>query len=201
MNLSRLLSYVLHPILVPILGTLFYFIYLPRHTNKDLEITVIASVLIGTYILPLVFLSVLKKTKVIENYNLEEVEDRKYPLLFCIAICYLLSTLIKKGESTMHLSLFFYGITLALFICYLSIFKKVKISLHLIGIGGLIGFISIFSFHYQINQLFTIMLLFIVSGIIASSRLILKAHTKREVMAGFFIGILAQLTPYIIYNI
>ncbi len=200
MKLNKLISYIFHPILVPIIGTLLYFILQPRHTSKQLEITIIASVFIGTYILPLLFLTVLKRTKVIQNFHLEVTEERKFPLLFFISISYFLSTLIKKGVTTIDLALFFYGMTIALIIAYFLLYLKFKVSLHMIGVSGLIGFFTFFSFLYQINTLLILVLLFIFSGLIASSRLALKAHHKKEVYFGFLLGFLSQIGVYLIYN-
>lgn len=200
MKINKITSYILHPILVPIIGTLLYFILLPRHTSRDLEITIITSVFVATYLLPLLLLSILKKSKVIESFHLENIEERKFPLLFFISIAYLLSTLIKKGYSTMHLALFFYGVTLALILAYFLLYKRFKISLHMIGIGGLIGFFSFFSYEYQINLLLILVILFLMAGFIASSRLSLKAHQRKEIYWGLLTGFICQITAYLIYS-
>lgn len=198
MKINKLISYVLHPILVPTIGTILYFILLPRHTNRNWEITVIISVFLGTYLLPLFFLSVLKKTNVIENFHLEKSEERKFPLLFFIFISYLLSTLIKKGQVTFDLALFFYGMTVALIIAYFLLYKKFKVSLHMIGIGGLIGFFSFFSYKYEINTLLILAIFFVMAGLIANSRLTLKAHHLKEVYWGFCIGFTCQIAVYLL---
>lgn len=201
MKINKLISYVLHPILVPIIGTLLYFILLPKHTSKQLEMIIISSVFVGTYLIPLMFLFTLKNSKVIESLHLEKSQERKFPLMFFISISFLLSTLIKKGGSTMDLSLFFYGMTLALSIAYLLLYKNFRASLHMIGIGGLIGFFIFFSFEYQLNLLLLISILFVIAGFIATSRLKLKAHQLKEVYWGFLIGILSEFAVYIYYNI
>ena len=201
MKVNKIISYLLHPILVPMIGTLLYFILLPRHTSRNLELTIISSVFIATYLLPLLLLSVLKKSKIIESYHLEHIEERKFPLLFFISIAYLLSTLIKKGHVTINLALFFYGMTLALILAYFLLYKKFKISLHMIGIGGLIGYFSFFSYEYQLNLLLILVILFLMAGVIASSRLSLKAHQRKEVYLGFLTGFICQITAYLIYNI
>lgn len=185
---------------MPIIGTLLYFILLPKHTSKQLELIIIASVFIGTYVIPLFFLIALKKSKVIENFYLENPQERKFPLMFFISISFLLSTLIKKGQNTMELSLFFFGMTLALIVAYLLLYAKFKASLHMIGIGGLIGFFVFFSYEYQLNLLLIIGVLFVIAGFIARSRLILKAHHLKEVYWGVLIGVLSELAVYTFYN-
>ena len=202
MKFHKLISHIFHPILAPVVGTILFFIVLPRHTNKDLETTIIGAVFIGTYILPLIFLSFLKKSSVIQNFKLETVDERKFPILFHIALLYLLSTLIRKFDSTMELTLFFYGVQLSLLLCVFLLYRRFKVSLHMVGIGGLISFSALFSYYYQINSLLFLAAFFIIAGFIASARLYLNAHTKKEVYSGILIGVLGQVAVFItIYSI
>lgn len=198
MKFTKLVSYILHPIVVPIIGTILYFILLPRHINKQWEIMIIGAVFVTTYLLPLLFLSLLKKSKAIDSFHLVTPQERKFPVLFFISISLLMATLIRKGDSTFELALFFYGMTFALIISYFLLYKNFKASLHMIGIGGMIGFFITLSLAYQINLLLLFAILFTMSGIIANSRLSLKAHSKTEIFIGFLIGVSCQLITYIL---
>lgn len=201
MKTYKLVSYLFHPILAPIIGTIIFFIILPRHTSRTIETTIIATVFIATYALPLVILSILKQSKVINSYHLAQTQERKYPLFFYISMVYLMATLIKNNETTFDLALFFYGSTVSLFIVIILVYKNVKTSLHMLGISGMLTFIIILSYLYKINSLLIISGLFIISGIIASSRLHLKAHTKKETCLGFIIGVLGQIVAFLSYSI
>lgn len=201
MKFYKLVSYIFHPILAPIIGTIIFFILLPRHTSRTVETTIITTVFIVTYALPLLILSMLKQSKVIDNYHLSQTHERKYPLFFYISILYLMATLIKNNPTTIDLALFFYGSTISLFISILLIYKNIKVSLHMIGISGMLTFFIIFSYLYEINSLFIISGLFVISGIVASSRLHLKAHTKKEIYFGLLIGFFGQITAYLTYSI
>lgn len=200
MNFNKLISYVIHPIVIPIIGTIIYFMILPKHTPRQMELLIISSVFIGTYVIPLFFLLTLKSSKVIESLHLENTQERKFPIMFFISISILISTLLKRIPSVMELSLFFYGMTLALVIVYLLLYLKFKVSLHMIGIGGLIGFFCFFSYEFQMNLLVFIAFLFLVAGVIASSRLKLRAHNLKEIYWGTLIGIASEFAVYIFYN-
>lgn len=201
MNINKLISYIAHPIVIPIIGTIIYFIILPKHTPRQMELLVISSVFIGTYVIPILFLLTLKSSKVIANLQLENIQERKFPVMFFISITVLISTLLKKVPSIMELSLFFYGMTLALIIVYFLLYVKFKASFHMIGISGLIGFFICFSYQFQVNLLLLIAFLLIVAGAIATSRLKLKAHSLKEIYWGAFIGVASEFTVFIIYNI
>ena len=201
MNFNKLISYIIHPIVIPVIGTIIYFMILPKHTTRQMELLIITSVFIGTYVIPLFFLLTLKSSKVIASLHLENTQERKFPIMFFISISFLISTLLKKIPSIMELSLFFYGMTLSLVVVYLLLYLKFKASLHMIGISGLLGFIIFFSYEFQINLLLFIAFLFLLAGFIASSRLKLKAHNLKEIYWGAFIGIISEFVVYTIYSI
>ena len=143
----------------------------------------------------------LKKSNAIETFHLENVIERKMPILLMVMVSYLLATIIKNASSTMELALFFYGMTVGLIIAYLLIYKNFKISLHMLGIGGLLGFFIFVSYHYELNLILLISFLFIIAGFIAISRIKIKAHTLREIYLGFLIGLVSETIVYILYII
>jgi membrane-associated phospholipid phosphatase len=66
-----------------------------------------------------------------------------------------------------------------------------KISAHMIGVGGLLAVVLVLGKEFSNFQvLYPLILVLILSGAIASSRLYLGAHRPNEVYAGFFAGFL-----------
>jgi membrane-associated phospholipid phosphatase len=64
-----------------------------------------------------------------------------------------------------------------------------KISAHMFGIGSLVGGVMGVSYFVEkTNSSFLIMILFILSGFVGTSRLILRRHTPGQVYAGFLLG-------------
>jgi len=63
----------------------------------------------------------------------------------------------------------------------------------MVGISTLTVFVIALSFHYHNNAIYTIALLVAMNGIVASSRLALQAHTNKELLIGFFSGLLPQI--------
>jgi len=200
LKFSKIISYTLHPIVFPIIGTLLYFIFLPRHIDSHVKNALIVSVFIATYIIPLFFMFLLKRMKLIETYYIKTMEERKFPLIFLTVLSYLLGVMLYRTGIVPELSLFFFGITLTLLIAYLFTYIDFKISLHTIGVGGLIGFIALLSFAYELNLIVFLAFFFVIAGSIASSRLKLEAHKEKEVYLGFLIGLLSQVIVYVIYN-
>jgi len=196
MKFYKFISYIFHPVLIPIVFTLFYFIIIPNHIPRKFAYWVLIIVFIATYIFPLLLLYFLKKVKLIENYLLSSINERKFPILLFTIITLGLGSLLLKSNIVDLLAFSFFGCALALSISFILLFIKIKTSLHTLGISGLIGFISIISYEYKINLLVLLILLFLNFGIIATSRLKLQAHKMSEVLIGFIIGLLSQLIIY-----
>jgi len=61
----------------------------------------------------------------------------------------------------------------------------------------MLGFFLIMTNVNNLSILFIIILLIFLSGILASSRLYLKAHTPIELLIGFFLGFTSQFLLFI----
>jgi len=199
MKFYKFVSYIFHPVLIPIVCTLLYFIIIPNHIPRNFAYWVLIIVFATTYIFPLLLLYFLKKVKLIENYHLSSINERKFPIFFFTALTLFLGIRLLKFNVVDLLAFSFFGCALALSISFILLFIKIKTSLHTLGISGLIGFISIISYEYKINLLVLLIILFLIFGIIATSRLKLQAHKTSEVLIGFTIGLLSQLIIYFSY--
>ena len=82
MKFYKYISYVFHPVLIPIVSTLFYFIIIPNHIPKEFAYTVLSIVFVTTYIVPILLLYFLKTVNLIENFHLPTINERKFPILF-----------------------------------------------------------------------------------------------------------------------
>jgi membrane-associated phospholipid phosphatase len=79
------------------------------------------------------------------------------------------------------------GTTIAAIITLL-INLRWKISAHMVGIGGVLGAVIGISERFMQNLNGTIIVLFLVAGMIGYARLKLDAHTSLQVYAGFATG-------------
>ncbi len=200
-NISKFISYFFHPINFPIIGALMYFLFLPKFIFKPQEYTILIVIFIGTYIFPIFLLVLLKRFGMIRSFQMDTHEERKFPSLLFISISYIIGNWLFKSSIVDLLSLLFFGYALGLVFSYILLYFKQKISLHTAAIGGLVGFLICFSFHYKLNIVIIFSILFILSGLIGSSRLKLKAHNISEVSLGYLIGVITQFIVYFIYNI
>jgi len=193
---NKLISYTLHPIIFPAIGTLFYFILTPQYYTETQKNIILLLVFISTYFLPLLMLLFLKRFNLISSYQLKSIKERKSPIIFLLILSLMMGRLLLNTGIAAPLAYSFFGGSIALLITFLLFFKDIKTSLHTLGIGSLIGFVMVLSIEFKINYTFLISVLFILFGFLAMSRLYLKAHTPSEVYIGLVLGILAQFLSY-----
>lgn len=201
MKFPKFISYFFHPINFPIIGTILYFLLLPEYIFKAQEHLILIVTIVGTYVFPLFILVLLKQFEMIKSYHMETIEERKFPTVLFIGISLILGNWLLKTNVVNVLSLFYFGFTLALTCSYLALHLKLKISLHTGAVGGLIGFLICFSYHYKINVVLFLSLFFLISGLIAYSRIRLQAHKVNEIVIGFILGIFSQIIMYTAYYI
>ena len=103
-----------------------------------------------------------------------------------IVLFYLLGNTLYRISFVRDLGTLFYATSLGLSIIYLLFIFKLKTSIHLLSIGIAIGYFLLLSQIFNMSFLPLILLLILISGLLASSRLHLKAHTPKEVYLGFY---------------
>lgn len=196
----KFISYLLHPLLFSFLGTFLYLYLSPEHMVKQQEYIILLIVFVSTYIIPILLLSLLKKVNLIKDYHLRSIEERKFPILFFIILSFLIGRTLLNIRIVDLLAFSFFGIAFGLSLTYMFFALKIKSSLHMLGIGGIIGFVMIMSFEYQLNFNALLASLFLIAGLIGVARLSLNAHSPREVYVGFLVGVLSQWMSYELYN-
>lgn len=68
-----------------------------------------------------------------------------------------------------------------------------KISMHSAGVGAIIGALVVYSAIFQFNPVWWLCLAILVSGLVNSSRMLLRQHTLGQVMGGTLVGFLCSI--------
>lgn len=186
-------SYIFHPLLMPLLGVILYYNVTPRYVDTEIVRAELLAITIITVLIPLVVFFLLKNLGVVETIYLKNVKERKFPLMIQCILLLLIIKMVFDIYDDSELYYFIVGILFSTFSALIMVFFKVKISLHQMGVAGILMFLVGISAHFKINLLVSISFFLFVNGWVASSRLNAKAHDYRELMLGLFIGALPQL--------
>lgn len=192
-RISKTVSVLGHPLWMPIAGCLFYFYAIPSYMDQQIVTAKLMAVSILTVFLPIVFLFIAKNLRLIKDYELSDVKERRFFLMFFILLVLVLLNRILDIYNYRTLFYFFSGILFSGVVSLLFSMFKVKISLHALGISGLLCFIIGLSLSFQEPMIIAISLFIMLLGLVCSSRLFEKAHSLLEVCLGVLAGCLPQL--------
>lgn len=187
---SKILSYLFHPMLMPSLGTFFILNVVPHHSLLPFSIKRIVYIVVfaSTCLLPLSLLPLFLQTKVIKSFEMETSRERIAPALSS-AIFFFLGyfLLFRLNISSLIESFLLASFFAVILSAVISIFWK--ISLHALAIGGVTGLILALIFRYGIDLLLLLSIMVLISGIVATARLYLRAHTPSQVLIGYLVGL------------
>ncbi|RNC87884.1 MAG: hypothetical protein ED556_01445 [Winogradskyella sp.] len=191
------ISYVLHPLIMPLLGVFFYFHKTPRFIPEPIVNAKLFSTALLTLLLPILVYYLLKTLNKVNSIYLKSTQERKLPLLINSVIITLVVTRIFPVNEIEELFYFFVGILFSTLLCFICALLKIKASIHMLAASGFFMFAIALSIHFKININGTIALMLILLGAIASSRLHLKAHNFVELIVGSIIGFAPQLFLFV----
>ena len=174
-------------------GTLFYFFISTFYYTNQQKYLVLLQIGVVTIVIPIAFFYFLRSYDKADNVMVPDLTQRKIPLIFHGMIIYLLLSNTINENILPELYYFLLGGFISTIILFALVFLKIKASIHMVGISTLTVFVSALSLHFEVNVIYGITVLVGLNGLVATSRLELKAHTYREILFGFFIGFIPQL--------
>lgn len=195
-QLLKFASYLFHPIFISFLGVGLFYIYSAKYHPEAYVASRLLQLFILTIIIPLLAFRVLKKLRLVKTIMAEDVQERRLPYFIAIILNLYIAFYIFEGITEIELRYFFFGISFTSITFFLLSLLNFKASLHMAAISGLTTFLIGLSIHFQTNMVPIIGASFLINGVIASSRLHLKAHTAVELIIGNFLGILPQLMMF-----
>lgn len=189
-NLANLISIVFHPLIMPTLGLLIIlysgldFTLLTFEQKKGILLIIFLS----TYVIPLSFMPFFMLRKSGFTIYMETARERLMPFLLTSAVYFIAFYFLRKiGIPAFILNYIFASAIAVLLTTIITYFWK--ISIHLVGIGGITGLLFFMSFRFNFDVFLFSALAFVLAGFIGSSRLSLNAHSLSQVLAGFALGV------------
>ena len=148
----------------------------------------ILLVFLFTCLMPLLNVLYLHHKGFVDSIYLESKKERRLPYAITVAYYIILYYLLKELQLPPILYLIILGCMLASILAFV-INLKWKISAHMIGMGGLIGVMIGVSERLTLDLNATLIVLFIIAGLVGFSRLRMNAHNPFQVYLGFFVGL------------
>ena len=193
-RLARFISILFHPVLMPtyslvlLFGLSGYFSFI---TSSSVKEAVFAIVIFNTLVMPLFISWLLYRRGLIKSLEMDDRQERILPFLFTAVLIMLAYYMLLK----LGLPRIFYVLLLGAagsVVLAVLITLKWKISIHMIGIGGITGMFFALSTLFMLDFRIPVLISLIVAGIIGVARLSISSHQQMQIYAGFFVGFLCE---------
>ena len=170
---------------------LFLFSYL-KMWPLGYKAFIIGIVVMFTIIIPRITIDIFRRINKWTHWQLSHREHRHMPYFITIA-SYIACVFLFMQLNT---ALFMRGMILATLVtslvcALLNVWWKV--STHMASMGGLFGTIIAFGYLFYFNPLIPMCCMLILSGVMGTSRMLLRQHSLSQVIVGFLTGAITSM--------
>ncbi|MBT8195979.1 MAG: hypothetical protein HKO56_01960 [Bacteroidia bacterium] len=200
---AKIISYLFHPLIMAFYASAAIFLVNPHYKyvlNDQVKAVILITVLITTFFLPLLSSFFFLKKGYITSLQMDSADERQLPFV-TTAIYYVTGFILLYRLPIPNIfGAIVLGAGIAIIIALIINFYW-KISIHMIGVGGIAGGLFALSSHSYTNLLLPMAGIFILAGWLGSARLIYGTHTQSQVYAGFVVGFVVEFLVIYFYNI
>jgi len=198
-NIGNFISYIFHPLFIPTYFLLYLIQNIPYEfagiTPWQLQLRVF-SVFWLTAFFPAFSVFLLWKLKFSDSIYLRTQKERIIPYVITMFFYWWMYYLSRHfNDQPLALKYFYFGIFIASAIG-LVINNFIKVSLHGIGVGGMLMAIILAGILYPIQNIFWVSIAIVITALVISARMMVSNHTDKELWVGLLVGAATQTTAY-----
>ncbi len=197
---AQILSVLFHPLLL-----LTYMLWLLMRVNPyifgSLDLNrqgiLLLVIFIHTFVMPLAAVLLMIALGFIDTYQMRTMNERVGPYI-AVGTFYIWTYLNMANYAGIPpvFRVYVLGATLAVFLSFfINIFSK--ISMHTVGMGGLVAmtfFTYLYYSYYDISYIF--LGIIALAGAVGTARLSLDAHKATDVLGGYLVGFVCQFVAH-----
>jgi hypothetical protein len=169
-----------------------------QYLDPKAKTLTLATVFVSNFLLPVVIVLLLKGLGFIDSIFLRTQKERIAPYMATIIlffwswyVFYNRYSAPQNLRDTLQ-GMFYASIAASMFNIYF------KISMHAIGMGGLVGMMVVLLFQGSLIGILPIALAVLAAGIVISARMITGDHLPGDMLSGFLVGLGAQLLAHLL---
>ncbi len=195
---AKIVSVIFHPLFIPVYMGWFFLYVLNLFPQLDSwnKSKLIISFVLNYSFLPLVTMLIARKLGFIPSLQLTTQKERIIPYIITGIFYFWVWYVFKNQHFPKTIVMF----SLAIFIANsmgLLLNSFIKLSMHGMAVGVVATILIIVGLRSYDNLGYYISVIFLLGGLVASSRLVNGDHSPRELYTGIFIGMLAQLIAFL----
>jgi hypothetical protein len=208
--IAKIISYIFHPIFVP-LYVIYFLVFIHPYLFAGFDARLKNTAVMGAGFIaftffPLVTVLLLKGLKFIDTIYLHTQKDRVIPFIACMIwyfwIAYVWNSF-GKTRSAIDMppeAIQFAMATFLSTVIGLMINIKMKVSLHGISAGIVLTFFIMMALTQELNFGAWLAIVFLLTGLVCTARLIVSDHTVQEVYVGLVTGAASMLLGRVFAN-
>lgn len=192
---AQLLSFIFHPLFIPIYVTAFLLVLHPSCFSgyaQHEKMRVLAAVAVNTVFFPGITVLLLKALRFIDSIMLHTQKDRIIPYIASGTFYFWTFWVMKNNNYPQLLTAFMLGVFINAYAALIvNIYQK--ISMHGIGIGALLGIGIIIMLQNTMLMTWPLAAVLLIGGLVCTARLIVSNHRPKEVYLGLLLGFACQV--------
>lgn len=189
--LANLLSFVFHPVFIPTYAAFLVMSANPSIFNylENPKGYILLILFMNTVLYPTVIILMMIPLGFVKNIKMEEKTDRILP--FIAGMFFYVWTVvlfIRQNLAPDIIVVILLGCLIAIIISFLTNLLIMKISVHTAAMGLFVAALITVTPGSEKNIIPMLLVAIVVAGLVGTSRLKLKAHTNKEIYAGYLVG-------------
>lgn len=197
-KIARIISFIFHPLFIPVyMGWLFVRVLrlFPGLSDWHQQLLLI-QFFVNYTLLPLVTVLIAKGVGFIDSIYLKTQKERIIPYIATM-IFYFWVWYVFKNQGFPEAAVQF-SLAAFLSICFgVFVNSFFKVSMHALSMGVVVMLLLLQSISSSVNYGPFVSIAMLITGLVCTSRLLLKDHQPFDIYAGLFLGALAQVIAWV----
>lgn len=194
---AHLFSFLFHPLFISLYATYYVVFIHPGYfngINDQGKLWILLRVINNMVFFPLVSVLLLKGLRFIDSIFLKTQRERIIPYIISnIFFFWMYLVFRNQPEISSILTAFVFGVFVSSSVALIANIYF-KISMHAIGVGGLLGFMLVILFTNPSSPVtLPLVVSLLIAGIVCTSRMIVSDHVQRDIYVGLLCGIFCQV--------
>lgn len=189
-RLSQYISVIFHPLLMPFYAMVIIFnvhSYLSYSLAPEVKKIILFIVFITCFVMPVLISLYLLQKGFIRSLEMSERRERRVPFLAAMLMYLCCFLLVRQLPAPDLIPAIVISGAVIIAVAF-AVNLRWKISIHMIGLGGLAGIIFISGDRILTDVSIYFIAVLLVSGITGWARLSREAHSSMQIYAGFIAG-------------
>lgn len=193
---AKLVSVIFHPLLVGVIMAAYLLFFHPSYFigfSEKAKLLKLLAVINNNVFFPLLVVALLKALGFNKSILLNTQKERIVPYIASITFFFWTYYIFRNQPETPRALVYMCRGMFIAASAALILNNYYKISMHAIGVGGLLGLTVVTVYDGTLSSGLPVVLALIISGLVVTARRIASDHQWFDIISGFIIGFLCQL--------